>query len=520
MSTVYEYKGVSYELPDGLTNEQALAKIKSSLGEAAPAPAPAPAITEPVAPPAPEGRGVMGEIARQAGLAGRAAYQGFTAPATAALDFLSGAYNVGANVLGSERRLPLASQRESQMLTRAGLPTPETGAERAAQTGMQALTSAAGLARVAPTAFGQDLVRQLPATAVGAAAAEPVAGEVKALTGSGLAAAVSGLLTAGVMGKAAGDLAGKVAAGKQPVMTMDEVRRRAERSYTAVTDAGIELNQPAGQSLATGLTKRLEDARYLPENAPPVKVALDKINQVVGRGPVSFDQVSQLRQLANDLKGNQDRNVQRLAGVMVNEIDDFVAKLSPKDVTAGAGKLDEAIKTLTNARKDWRDLSRANMLDDVLNIAEARALDPKASESELIRRGFINLAANKDKMRLFTANEQNVIKGVAKGGSLDPLLTFASRFNPERSQLIAGGALGGGIASPESLMYSAPIMAGGFAADKLQAALRKRAGQQAVTGLLSGTTPVPAPSTYAQGVMGGLLGGIMSPEEINRAQVD
>lgn len=35
MATVYEYKGVSYELPDGLTNEQALAKIKSYVGETA-----------------------------------------------------------------------------------------------------------------------------------------------------------------------------------------------------------------------------------------------------------------------------------------------------------------------------------------------------------------------------------------------------------------------------------------------------------------------------------------------------
>jgi hypothetical protein len=38
MATVYEYKGVSYELPDGLTNEAALTKIKASLGEVQPTP--------------------------------------------------------------------------------------------------------------------------------------------------------------------------------------------------------------------------------------------------------------------------------------------------------------------------------------------------------------------------------------------------------------------------------------------------------------------------------------------------
>jgi hypothetical protein len=41
MATVYEYQGLSYQLPDGLSNEAALARIKASLGEAgAPAPAP------------------------------------------------------------------------------------------------------------------------------------------------------------------------------------------------------------------------------------------------------------------------------------------------------------------------------------------------------------------------------------------------------------------------------------------------------------------------------------------------
>lgn len=497
--SVYEYEGKFYDLPDGLSNEQAIKKIQSYLGAAAPK----------------EERSVGQEVGRQAGLAARAAYQGFTAPATAALDFLSSAYNLGARALGSESRLPLASQRESQMLTQMGVPTPETGVERAAQAGMQGLTSAAGLARAAPTAFGQDLVRQLPATGVGAAAAQPVAETVKELTGSDLAAAVSGLLAAGVMGKAAGDLAGKVAAGRQPIMTMDEVRRRAERSYTAVTDAGIELNQPAGQALVTAVTNRLERSQFLPESAAPIQAVLNRMNQATTRGTLSFDDVSELRKLANSLKSNQDQNVRRLSGVMVNEIDDFVSRLSPRDVTAGAGQLDAAIRTLSNARRDWRNLSRANMLDDVLNVAEARAMDPKASESELIRRGFINLAADKNKMRLFTENEQNAIKAVAKGGSLDPLLTFAARFNPERSQLIAGGVVGGGVASPESLMYSAPIMAGGFTADRLQAAMRQRAAQQTVSGLLSGTTPAPLPSTYGRGMLGGVL--TMSPEEISRA---
>lgn len=496
----YEYESKFYDLPEGLTNAQAIQKIQAHLGATAP-----------------KERGAMEQVGRQLGLAGRAMYQGFTAPATAALDFVSGAYNVASGALGSESRLPLASREESQMLTNIGLPAPETGAERAVQAGMQSLTSTAGMARAAPAVFGQDLARQLPAATAGAVAAQPTAEKVKELTGSDLAATVAGLLAGGVTGKAAGDLAGKVAAGRQPIMTMDEVRRRAERSYTEVTNAGIQLNQPAGQALVTAVTDRLNRSQFLPESAAPVQAVLNRMNQATARGALSFDDVSELRKLTNTLKSNQDQNVRRLAGVMTNEIDEFVSRLSPRDVTAGAGQIDDAVRTLTRARRDWRNLSRANMLDDVLNTAEARALSPTASESELIRRGFINLAANKEKMRLFNDNEQNAIKAVAKGGSLDPLLSLAARFNPARSQLIAGGAVGGGIfGSPESLMYSGPMMAGGFAADKLQGLTRQRSAQQAISGLLSGTTPAPLPSTYGPGMFGAALA--MPPDDIKRAE--
>ena len=229
---------------------------------------------------------------------------------------------------------------------------------------------------------------------------------------------------------------------------------------------------------------------------------MKKFESVVGKNVVSFDDLNQMRSMANDLKGNPDQNIKRLASNMVKTIDDKVASLSPKDVVAGQTGIDEAIKTISSARKDWRNLSRATTLEDILNVAEAKALDPKASESELIRRGFINLAANKNQMKLFTENEQNAIRSVAKGGSLDTLLSFAARFNPERSQLVAGGTVAGGIAKPEVVL---PIATTGYAADKLQSLLRQRAANQAISGLLTGTTPAPIPSTTWRGLMSGAM---------------
>lgn len=494
--------GKEYEVnaPEGATEQQVLEYVKANYaGAAQPEAAAAPA----AAAPAPS---AGGQLKRQAGLAARGVITGLSAPANVVADFVSGAYNLGAGLLGSESRMPYMSQAQQRGLTQMGLPVPETTAERVAQAGVQGLTGAAAAARTAPSLFGSNLAQQLPASTAAPMVAEPVAQATKELTGSDLAALIAAVGVAGATGKTAGDVAGRIAAGRQPAPpTMQQVQQRAQRSYQRVADEGIELNNTAAQDLVTRLRTRLDAADYLPENAREVAGVLNRYDEVVQRGNVSFNDVEQMRRMANRLLDSQDRNVRRLGREMVSGIDEYLANLSPRNVSAGAGGIDNAVKAIVEARKDWRNLSRASTLDDLLNTAEARALRPTASESELIRTGFINLAANKEKMRLFSENERNAIRAVANGGALDNFLTLVARFNPQRSQLITGGMGAAGIASPETLMYSVPAAAAGFGADKLQALMRQRAADRAIGGLLSGQTPPPPPSMFTRGLASTLL---------------
>jgi hypothetical protein len=510
MPTVYEYKGVSYELPDGLTNEAALARIKASLGNAPTETAQASPEAPKTPSEAPKEQGLGDMLRRQLGLATRAVITGASAPSNIVTDFLSGAANLGAMAVGSEKRVPYLSQAQSRGLTQLGVPQPETGAERAAQAGMQGLVSAGGMAAMAPKSiFGADLVRQLPAATTAPMVAQPVAEATKEITGSDLAATIAALGVSGAVGKATGDVAGRLSSGKQPTTTMADVQQKASRAYTKVSDQGIELSNKNATSLVDKVKTKLDAVDYIPENAAPVANILNKYESILQRGNITFDNVEQMRRLANNLKSNPDKNIRRLASEMVDTIDDHVATLSPKDVVSGAGGIDTAVKTIMNARKDFRNLSRASTLDNILNVAETKAINPTASESELIRQGFINLAANKNKMNLFSKDEQNAIKAVAKGSSLDPLLTLMAKFNPQRSQLITGGAVGFGVGSPETLKYSIPIAAAGYGADKLQGMIRRQAAEQAMSGLLTGTTPGQQPSYFTRG----LLSSVMNPTE-------
>jgi hypothetical protein len=442
---------------------------------------------QPVAAPVAE-PSTMQQLGRQAGLAGRAIVSGVLSPATMVGDLLAGGANLAQP---SQMRYP--SQIVQEGLTAIGLPAPETMPERISQAGMQAMTSTAGLAKLAPKSiFGQSLEAQIPAAAASSMAAVPVAEKVKEFTGSDAAATLAALGVGVLAGGAAAKTSQAILESGGPKVTIQDIKDRASASYRSVDDAGIVLSSNGSTTLLNKIKSDLNNARFVPENATEVQNVLNKIQSIYSPGNVKFGDVDQSRQLANDLLASKDQNVRRLAKTMVSSIDDYIAQLSPKDVVAGAGGVDDAVKKIMAARKDWRNQSRASTLADILDVADARALNPKSSESELIRNGFINLYANKDKIKLFTPDEQAAIRRVAKGGSLDPLLSFIARFNPERSPFFSTTIGVGGYAAGRPEAVAVPIA--GYAADELQKMLRQSQARKAISGLLSGTTPTSPPS--------------------------
>jgi hypothetical protein len=239
----------------------------------------------------------------------------------------------------------------------------------------------------------------------------------------------------------------------------------------------------------------------------PVAQVLEQVRDMIGTQRVSFPKLEQMRSALNDLKTSKTPATRKYAGQAVAELDNYISNLSGKDVLAGKGSLGDAVKSVQDARKDWRNLSRATVLEDALNVAEAKALDPKASEGELIRRQLINLAGSKDKMRFFTDREKNAIKSVASGPMADPLLSLLARFNPERSQLVTAGTA---FAAGTNPALAATVSGAGFAADKLQSALRQRSVNRLISDVATGRLPEVPPSMAWRGMLSGLM---TTPEE-------
>lgn len=487
---------------NGVTYNSATELSDADLEELAGGSAKAPAQTTQ----APKQRSMIDELGRQIGLTARAGYEAFTSPATMALEAVRGGVNLGAQALGSDYRMASPAQAQSQMLSQV-LPTPENAVERAVQSGTQAMASTAGMAKLAPNvpALAADLVRQVPASAAAGLVAQPTAEVVKEVTGSDTAATIAGILTGTVAAAATGK---GVDYKYRPRETIAQVKQKAVESYQAVDDAGITIKPTSVQSMFKDISTALDDARMVPgtDSAREVTARLNEMSRVLGSSPaLPFSSLDKMRAMLNDLKGSKDADVRRLGGVAVTKVDDYISNITGKDIIAGQGGIDKAVKDIMSARKDWRNASRAQTLEDALNVAEVRALDPKASESELIRKGMINLAANKDKMKLFTPSEQNIIKSVAKGGPFDSVLSLIARFSPLRSQLAAAGGAALYTQSPTAALATSGA---GLTADLLQGYLRKQATTRGIQEIAAGATPRAPNLAYR-----GLLSGALNPPE-------
>ena len=438
----------------------------------------------------PETPSMLDELGRQVGLTARGVVSGVTAIPGMVAD----APVSIANALGAD--LPLPSQAQQQLMTRMGLPEPQNQMERAVQSGVGAMTGVGAEAALAKAVGSQalaPLTQQLGAQTAAAGVAAPVATmvseDVAQSTESPLLSIAAGI-AAGVI---SGGATAKAIKMGQPVptpVTIEDVRKQATDAYKDVKNAGVTVKPLSALGIVDKMRKGLDEFNFNPDlpDHKPVATLLKQYEQMIGQQRVKFDTLEQMRQAANQMKQSNDPVTKLLAGSLVNSMDNAMSRLKPTDVITGKENVGEALKTLSTARSKWKVASRAQILEDVLDVASAKALDPKASESELIRRGLINLASNKKRMALFNTDEQKAIKQAANSGAKDALLSFVARFNPQRSQLVAGGTVGAAFVDP----ITAGLVSGsGFAADKMQQAMRTKQTQKLISDMLAGRVQAP-----------------------------
>ncbi len=413
----------------------------------------------------------------------------------------------GLNVLLPEQyKVGMPSTAVQNLLTKAGMPSPESTLERALVTGGSALGGTAGqlrgltgLTQTAQTPAARNIATQLsqaPERQLVAALPAGVAGQaVTDITGSPLAGTAASLLTATPFALGA----------KTPKPSIESVKQAAGEQYDIAKASGLQFKNNAFKKNAIDIQKTLNQEGFDKDLHPQVSAA---INRLVKDGtPKTLQNVETLRKIAKAPGSSMSGDERRLSQIMVEKLDDFIDTAQPSQLVSTKGI--DATKSLKEARQLWSQAKKAEVLDEAFNSAELRA-EANYTQSGMenaLRRRLVNLADNKKLMRTFTPDERKAITEAAKGGSVQNALRFIGKLAPT-GIVSGGGSVGlGYLAGGPAGAVIAPAIGSAARAGATQLGLRNFENLQ--RRLLTGA-PEPTGLSPIQSVM---TRGLLFPQE-------
>lgn len=420
-------------------------------------------------------------------------------------------YNIGAGAFGG-RRVPLPSETIQDVYGSVGIGRkPETQGQELLANTLAAATGAGAQAKalntLAPYMRGpvtQGIARELgvqpgaQAAAGGGAAAVPSILEQQgvtdplALAASSVVGGLAGGKVAGATGRRAQTFESSMARAYdkmtgQKTATTEGLKAAADAAYKKADASGITFTPNSYSKMVDDVNNTLKQEGFDPDLsdrvAKAVRVLENRRNQ-----PQSLTEIDNVRKIVSQLKMDPDPNTRRLAGVVVDKIDDFVTKSGSNAISSGTP---EGIAALNEGRSMWSRMSKSNVIEDILDKADLSAADA----ADTIRTRFAVLARNDKRMRRFDEGERAAIRQIAEGKSTPATLNIISRLAPglDLRGLLMGGALAGGAyysegISPEEV---AALGALGIGARAGRNYLAKRNVSNLAAGIRRGDIPVP-----------------------------
>ena len=225
--------------------------------------------------------------------------------------------------------------------------------------------------------------------------------------------------------------------------SLEQLKADAAAAYKRADEAGIVVRDNSLTGLKTRITSIAKKEGLDKDLHPDSSAVLKRIQQ--SKGNLTLSELETMRKVANDAKGSLKPADQRIAGKIVDEIDDYLDNLSETDVLAGTA---EKAKALKDARSLYSRAKKSETIAKLMDRAETKAGAhyTQAGMEHALRGEFKALALNEKQLRRFSKAEQEAIKNIAKGGKWENSLRNLGKFDPTSggmsafmSTLLAGG---------------------------------------------------------------------------------
>ena len=406
-------------------------------------------------------------------------------------------------ILPQNYQIPSPYGAVEGLLTQLGLPVPETTRERIVQATGGALGGAStqlaalpSIAKTATTEIGRGLAgqmavqpgRQLAAAAPSAAAAQ----YTTETTGSPIAGMVAGMVTGAPF-----------AAGTRPTGPSREVlAAQATAAYEAAKKSGIAFNPTRFSQSMGRIAGDLRQEGYTPTGYPKIEAAFKELTDV--GMPKDFTELQALRKIIQGAQASADPAERRLASILKDRFDSYIVNADKADIVGTGNKT--GVAAWNQARNTYSRMMKADVFDEMLANAQLdRSKFTQSGAENSMAQQLRTLAKNKNKMRLFTAAEQEEIRAAAKGSSTQNLLKFFGRFAPTGP--VSGISTFG--ATAVNPYIGIPLALGTTGARMGATALRKQSVQNLSDFMRTGgLQPKPQPATKAL-----MTRGLISPQQ-------
>jgi hypothetical protein len=260
-----------------------------------------------------------------------------------------------------------------------------------------------------------------------------------------LIGAAAGGATGAVAGKMAQSAARKTAEAAVP--SVDDLKAASGRAYEAASNAGVAVKAQVYDDAVDDIVAGARKLGLRPYLHPKAQGALDDLVAAKGQ-PQTLDDLDLLRRSLREASKSPD-DERRVAGGLIDKLDDFVENLRPADVASGAN-VEAATAALKEARGLWARAKTGELIEDMIERAQTRSSQFSGSGFEnALRTEFRNLAMSEKKMRALPEEVQTAVMRVARGGALENALRMLGKFAPTGvvSTVLSGGAgaaIGGG----------------------------------------------------------------------------
>lgn len=252
---------------------------------------------------------------------------------------------------------------------------------------------------------------------------------------------------------------------KSAAPTIEKVKSLAQNAYRKADQSGLVVKSGSFQKMVERVGATVADEGIDKTIHPKATAALNRLREEVG-GTMTLKHLDTLRRVVRGAAQSTDADERRIAGIMLNEIDDYLTTLKPSDVAAGDAKA--AASALRDARELWSRFRKAELINDAVERAARRAQSTGSggNAENAIRQNIRSLIDNPKTRRAFNQQELKAMKQVVQGTPTQNTFRLIGKLSPQGSGLMAALGIGATAynpwlaAAPAAGMIAKPISEG------------------------------------------------------------